>query len=126
MRNVFVWSVLAVCSWSAVFSPVARAADEDNYAEHLLPPETLLFFSIPSVPDLVEQCQDSTLGQLWAEPKLQPFLKSIKSKVQEAFKEHVEGELGVSLDELLDLPQGEFTIAILEKPARKLDRKSVV
>jgi len=120
MRNLLVWSVLAVCSVSAVFSPAARAADEDKYAEHLLPPETLLFFSIPSVPDLLEQCKDSTVGQMWVEPKLQPFIGSLKNKIEEAFKEHVESELGVSLGDLIDLPQGEFTVALIEKPARKL------
>jgi hypothetical protein len=76
--------------------------------------------STPSVPDFAQQLQKTSYGQLLAEPKLQPLINELKSKVQEAFQQEVQADLGVSLNDLLALPQGELTFAILEKPARKL------
>jgi hypothetical protein len=118
MRNMLFWPAAVLLSCVLLGAP-AWAADEDVYGEHLLPPETLMFFSVPSVPDLIDQGGESALGQLLVEPKMQPFLDSLKDTLREAGK-RVEDELGVTLDDLLDLPQGEFTIALVERPARKL------
>jgi hypothetical protein len=118
MRKVLLWSWIVLCSLALLASPAARAEDE-AYGEQFLPPETLLFFSIPSVPDLIEAGEASTWGKLLAEPKLQPFVKEFTAKLQEHAKE-MEGELGVTLNDLLALPQGEFTFAVVEKPARKM------
>ena len=119
MRKVLLGPVAALCVCAALFNPPAWGADDEIYGEHLLPPETLVFFSIPSVPDLMEQGRESALGQLFLEPKLQPFIKTVKEKVLEAAKD-VERDLGISIDDLLALPQGEVTFAVVEKPARKL------
>lgn len=97
------------------------AADDDDaiVAEQLLPPETLVFLSVPDVPALAEAMNDSAYGRLLAEPKLQPFLEDVKAKLKEVSAKLKE-EVGVTLEELEKLPQGEITFAVVEKPARKM------
>jgi hypothetical protein len=113
---------LVLAGFASVFLPQAecRAADEDVIlSEQLLPQETLFFFSIPDVPTLVESWNDTTYGKLLAEPKLQPFLDDVKAKLKEGSSK-LKDEIGVTLEELQELLQGDFTIAVMEKPARKI------
>ncbi len=113
---------LLLASFAAVFGPLTEcpAADDDVIlSEQLLPPETLFFLSIPDVPGLIESAGESAYGKLLAEPKLQPFLEDVKAKLKEA-SEKLKDEIGVTLEDLQALPQGDFTIAVMEKPARKI------
>lgn len=59
------------------------------------------------------------MGQLVRDPQLKPFLDDVEKQVGEASKK-MEEEVGVSLAELLELPRGEVTIAVMEKPAQKI------
>lgn len=96
----------------------ARAA-EDAIGEKLLPKDTLLFFTIPDVSELKEQFDKSSSGAMFRDPELKPFLDDVKKKIEE-LSQKVQDELGVSIDDLLELPDGEVTFALMEKPARKL------
>ncbi len=117
MRNAWLrfWT-LAVFSVASIAGTV-RAEDE-IYAEKLLPPETLAFFSIPSVADLREALKDSTFGDMLADPALKPIIADIEAKLNEASAK-VKAEIGVTLEELYNLPEGEITFAVVEKPSRK-------
>ncbi|HET6425084.1 MAG TPA: hypothetical protein VFG20_15465 [Planctomycetaceae bacterium] len=113
---------LLLAGLAAVFLTVAesRAANDDVIlSEQMLPPETLFFLSVPDVPGLTESWDESAYGKLLAEPKLQPFLSDVKAKLAEG-SEKLKAEIGVSLEDLKELLQGDFTIAVLEKPARKI------
>ncbi len=116
--------VLLLAGLSAGFSPTgwnwaAESDDDVVAAEKLLPPETLFFFSVPDVPALTEALEGTAYGKLLKEPKLQPFLDDLRAKQKEADSK-LEDELGLTLEDLLKLPQGEITLAVVEKPARKL------
>ncbi len=98
--------------------PIACAA-EDAIGEKLLPKDTLVFFTIPDVSEFKEQFDKSSSGAMFRDAEFQPFLDDVKKKVEE-LSQKVQDELGVSIDDLLELPDGEITIAVMEKPARKL------
>ncbi len=98
---------------------VWAADDEDLYGEHLLPRETRLMFSIPSVSDLIEAGRESSVGEMLADPAFQPIIDQIKEKIAEA-SDKLKAESGFTLEDLGKLAQGEITFAIVEKPARKL------
>ncbi len=117
MRNAWLrfWT-LAVFSVASIAGTV-RAEDE-VYAEKLLPPETLAFFSIPSVADLRAAMKDSSFGDMLADPALKPMIADIEAKLKEASAK-VKEEVGVTLEELYNLPEGEITFAVVEKPSRK-------
>ncbi|MDZ4688022.1 MAG: DUF3352 domain-containing protein [Planctomycetaceae bacterium] len=94
--------------------------DEEVYGEALLPPETLLMISAPDIPALSERMSASTGGKMYADPQLKPFIDQLKAKYEE-HSANLKEEIGVSFTDLLELPQGEITIALVEKPARKLN-----
>ena len=85
----------------------------------MLPKDTLAFFTISDVPEFRQKWDKTSVGQLLHDPKLKPFLDDVEKKIDEASK-NMENETGVSIADLLEVPQGELTIALLEKPARKL------
>ena len=94
-------------------------ADEDAGGEKLLPKETLIFVTIPDVSQSKAEWDKSTGGAMFRDAELKPFLDDLKKKLSE-LSEQVQGELGVSIDDLLKLPQGEVTFAVMEQPARKV------
>ena len=105
--------VQALAGWQ-----IARA-DENAIGEKLLPKDTLLFFTIPDVSEFKEQWDKSSSGGLFRDAEFKPFLDDVKQKIEE-LSQKVQDELGVSIDDLLELPDGEITFALLEQPARKL------
>src|SRR5262249_16916260 len=62
LRTAWTWAVLASLWMSA--APVWAEDDDDRpVGEALLPKETLVFFSFPSVPDCKERMDSSLFGQ---------------------------------------------------------------
>ncbi len=91
----------------------AAAEEEDDYlaAEFLVPPQTSFFVAFPDVPGLVEGVKASTFGKLLADPDFQPFLNDVKAKIEEGSSKLKE-ELGLTLEDLLSVPQGQVAIAV--------------
>ncbi len=111
-------SVLLLCLAQFVTTSKFARAD-DAPGEKLLPKDTLAFFTISHVPEFRQKCDKSSIGQMLHDPQLKPFLDDVQKKIDEASK-GMENETGVTIADLMELPQGELTIALLEKPARKL------
>ena len=112
------WAMtMAVGLWTS--AAVAYAEDDSPVGEQLLPPETLFFFSLPDVPGFHQCWQESKMGELMREPAMQPFVDKVKEKLAEQ-SEKLQQQVGVSLENLLTIPQGEITFAVLELPPRKL------
>ena len=95
-----------------------RAA-EGVAGEKLLPKDTLLFFTIPDVPEMKAQWDKSLMGSMFRDPELKPFLDDVQKKIDEASGK-LQDEIGVSIADLLSIPQGEVTFALMERPTRKL------
>ena len=112
-------SVLLLCLAQFVAVSKFSRADDDASGEKLLPKDTLAFFTISDVPEFKQKWDKSWMGQLLRDPQLKPFLDDVEKKIEESSK-GLEKEAGVSINDLLELPKGELTVALLEKPARKL------
>ena len=121
MRKMGMRTAWAIVCGVSLWLPSAQAwaADSRPVGEQLLPQEVLLFFSIPSIPELKERMGSSLFGEMLQDPELQPFIDGVKEKIEEA-SEEMKDKSGVSLDTLLEIPQGEITFAVLELPPRKL------
>lgn len=120
MRRLWLGTAaVMLCLVQALAGWQTARADDDAIGEQLLPKDTLLFFTIPDVAGAKESWDDSTAGALFKDAEFQPFLEDVKKKLGELSK-GAEDELGVTLDDLLAIPQGEVTFALMEKPARKL------
>jgi hypothetical protein len=120
MKRIWLATTLMLCGLAqALFvGQVARAEDEASGAK-LLPKDTLLFVSVPSIPDSNEEFEKSLTGAMFRDPELKPFLDDVQKKIDE-LSEKLQQEIGVSINDLLEIPQGELTFAVVERPARKL------
>ncbi len=112
------FAVLFCVAQAAAVSKFVLAEDQAS-GEKLLPKDTLVFFTISDVPELKEKFDKSSMGQIIHDPKMKPFMDDVQKKIDEASTE-LENEIGVSIRDLMELPKGELSIAILEKPARKM------
>jgi len=118
MRAAWAW-MMAASLWAAAI-PVYAEDDEDGATgEALLPKEVLVYFSLPSIPELKERLDGSLSGDMLQDPEFQPFMDGVKAKIEEASAKMKE-EVGVTVDDLLAIPQGEITFAVIELPPRKL------
>lgn len=106
--------VFALCS-AGTF---ARGEDAPA-VEQLLPPQTMLMFSIPDVPELKKQGGDSLFGKLLADKAMQPFIEEVAGWLDQQ-SGIVSENLGLTLDDLTGLPQGEVTLAVVAPKPGKL------
>ncbi len=95
-------------------APVQAAAP----SERALPGSTLFFAKINNAAGLREALRLSQLGRLWDDPAMKPLRDDLASKFEGA-NEEAKGDLGVSLEELLELPQGPITLAVLGRQNAK-------
>lgn len=107
---------IARLSWSGALalllltSPVRAAAP----AEKALPDSTLLFAKINNAAGLREAFRQSQSGQLLADPALKPLKDDVLEKLADANKT-LQEKLGVSIDELINLPQGPVSLAVVAR-----------
>lgn len=121
MKRLWLTTTLVMCGLvqAVVGGTMARAGDDDAMGAKLFPKDTLLFFSVPSVPEAKEQFDKSLTGALLNDKELQPFLQDVHAKINE-LSEKLNDEIGISINELMELPQGEVTFGLVERPSRKL------
>ena len=99
----------AITALLANFTSVADAKHAP--ATKLLPKQTVLYVSVPDTTNFVEKFKETALGRMSEDPQLKPIVKDLYGSVAAAMTQ-VEEEVGLSLDNLLSLPQGELTLAL--------------
>lgn len=103
----------------AIFCVTGEAATsfaQRPTAPKLLPDSTVAMLRVRDVPDMIEKARQGNMGRMLADPEIAPFANNLYGSGAEAFKQ-VEEQIGVSLDELLNLPQGEICLALCETPS---------
>jgi len=92
-------------------------------SDQILPKDTFLYVSFPNVTQFKTFVTQSSLGKLWQDPALDAF----KSEVQTAFENELdEGfakfqeNLGVSVEEFLQIPTGEVSFAFSGGPGNTM------
>jgi hypothetical protein len=81
-------------------------------APDLLPSDTLAFLRISNSRELVDRFNETAMGRMVQQEQVAPLVQQLYGTVNEAFAE-AEEELGVSLTELLRIPQGEVVLALV-------------
>jgi len=81
-------------------------------ATKLLPEETVVFLSVADAPELAERFMNTALGQMSQDPQLKGLVEQLHGSLAEAVTS-VQDRIGLSLPELLALPQGEVTLAVV-------------
>src|SRR5262245_29266188 len=92
--------------------------------EQVLPDSAVLFVKVNNAAALREAFRHSQFGQIWSDSALKPFTDDVSEHVDENFK-NVKEKVGVSVRDLIELPQGVLSIALLprdegEQPATLL------
>jgi hypothetical protein len=78
----------------------------------LLPKSTVAYVSIPDVPEMTERFMSTATGQMSQDPQLKPLLKDIYGSVAKLV-DTLKDRVGLSLTELLAIPQGQITVALV-------------
>src|SRR5262245_14352265 len=100
------WILLVAWGWLAVN---ARAAIPS--VERLLPEDTLMMVTTPDFAKLREVWKTAPQARLLNDPAMKPFVDKFIERLTEELVEPLERELGVSLDDFTQLPQGQVTLA---------------
>jgi hypothetical protein len=106
-------AVLAALSWLTWASPLFAARPT---AAKLLPEKTVLMVSVPNVQELAQKFMNTGLGQMAQDPQMKPFLETLYGSMGELV-ETVKDRIGLSLSDIVNLPQGEVTLAMVEPSA---------
>lgn len=117
--------VLGVAIIQATPAMAQRSQSDDDAlpaASRLLPFESMVYIRLDSVDRLKEQFTDGSMGRMLNDPKMQPFAEQAYATGAELF-ELLREQLGVSLDELLDIPQGQVAFAL--HPSMPMDEKDI-
>jgi len=97
----------------------AGSAQAATAPERVLPDSTILLFKINDAKGFREAFRGSHYGQLWHDPSMKDFRDDLTQKLEEGARPLKE-KVGLSLRELLELPQGAVTVAVLSRDDPKL------
>ena len=78
----------------------------------LLPRETLAFVRVTDAQQLRERFLETALGRMSQDPQVRPLFEQLYGSASEALA-GIEKQLDLSLDQLLQIPQGEVSLALL-------------
>jgi hypothetical protein len=81
-------------------------------ASKLLPDDTLLYVRITDVPELNERFRDTAMGRITGDPQVKPLVSQLYGSALDAYQ-RIEERVGLPLDKLLSIPQGEVCFAIV-------------
>jgi hypothetical protein len=116
MRELFSARIRrSLCGLAAVVAclagPIARGQVS---SEKSLPPSTLLYIKIAKASDMRDALNASSIGRILADPALKPMLDQWNASLEEGNLD-LRKKLGVSFEELVTLPQGAVSIALVTK-----------
>jgi len=108
---------LALVGWLGLTGLVGPGADLARAAappEQVLPDSTIFFLKIADAVKFREAFRQSQYGQLWNDPALGPIRADLGEKLKSA-NDALKEKVGVTLQELFELPQGSIAIAAVSQ-----------
>jgi hypothetical protein len=102
--------LLTCFSW---LTPVARA--ERPVAPKLLPEQTLAYFRILDTPQLISRFRETSIGRMGQDEAIKPLVSEFYAALQELWG-NIEDRVGLPLNQVLDIPQGEICVAFVAVP----------
>lgn len=91
---------------------VQLASAERPSAPKLLPKRTLAYVRVADSRELAEAFMKTSVGRLSQDEKIKPLIMHLYGSATQAFNQ-IQDELGVSLSEILAIPQGELCAAVV-------------
>jgi len=81
-------------------------------AEKILPDDTLVMLTVPNMAKTREITKKSPMTQMWNDTAMKPFREKFMAKLREELVGPLERELGIKLDDYVNLAQGQLTLAL--------------
>ncbi len=81
----------------------------------LFPKETLAYLSIPDAQGLATRFQETSLGLMAKDPQMKPLVEQVYTAILDSSKP-LQDALGVTLPELLSVPNGELAVGLVLPP----------
>jgi hypothetical protein len=113
------WGMTALCMLSMLNGRLDAACPP---APKLLPENTIFLISTPNARELETKFFNTGLGRMLQDPHLKPLVDRLRSDLAQAVAS-IKSEVGLSLDEMLDLYQGQITFALID--LKSLDKPPV-
>ena len=114
MLNLSCFVRLSFCTAMALAlqlgTPYARA--ERATAPRVLPKSTLAFVRIANTPELVSRFRETAIGRMSQDEQVKPLVSGVYAAAQDAWTD-IEQRVGLPLDQLLQIPQGEISVAFV-------------
>lgn len=112
MTRIATW-IIAVFNCFILLAYGYVCAEELRSGEYLMPENTRGFISITNVDALIEHYNKTQLGKLTADPVMEPFTKDIRRQFENRWS-GVHERLGLTLDDLREVPGGEVCVGLIE------------
>ncbi|MBA61045.1 MAG: hypothetical protein CMJ76_01655 [Planctomycetaceae bacterium] len=103
-------SALLACLFALIFT-VQPVKGERPSAPKLLPYNTVVYLRVNDFPALGDDFQRTSMGKIRNDATVSPLVDRLYNEFINAFPQ-IEDELGVSVEELLELPTGEVAISL--------------
>lgn len=84
-------------------------------APKLLPEQTLAYFRVLDTPQLISRFRETSIGRMGADEEIKPLLSEFYAALQELWG-NIEDRVGLPLDQVLSIPQGEICVAFVAVP----------
>ena len=85
---------------------------KDPNSAQIMSDQTVAFIRVADTQDYVEKVDQTAIGPAANDPQMQPFVNGIWMTLKQSFAQ-VEGQIGISLEELLSIPQGELALSLV-------------
>ena len=81
----------------------------------LFPQDTLVFVRITNARQLADKFKETSTGRMLRDPQLQPFIERLYGETGQLYADQAEQLIGISWEELQQLPQGEVAFAVVAR-----------
>ena len=96
----------------------SRANAQRALSPQLLPQDTLVYARITNLPEFVKSFKETAFAKMFADPAIRPLVDDLYKKASEAAEEAKE-KTGLTLDQLLNIPQGEIAFAVVNREKKQ-------
>ncbi|MEX2174385.1 MAG: hypothetical protein WD872_08485 [Pirellulaceae bacterium] len=112
------WYGALVLAGLLAFAVPNSAQAERPVGPKLLPERTLAYLRVSDSQLLVERFRDTALGRIVQDEQVRPLVSQLYNSAQNAWKQ-LEERVGLPLDQLLKIPQGEICVAYVAPPEQR-------
>jgi hypothetical protein len=96
---------------------VYRAHAERPSTMKLFPEESVVFVRMANAQEFGERLNATAMGRMLRDPQLKPFVEQLYGDLGNLYAEEAEEKVGISWDDLKNLPKGEVAFAVVARPS---------